>query len=130
MLEVLYPVLESLVRELSDRGTLVVGTDSSWNLPFMIPGVAMHWEMTALVEAGLTQADVVRAATIDAAHLLGEERLGRIEEGYLADLLLLEENPLTDIANLNRIAGVMRDGVWFSASQLDAELRRLVEKRR
>jgi cytosine/adenosine deaminase-related metal-dependent hydrolase len=131
LLTVLHPVLEKLAREILARGaTLAVGTDASWNLPFMIPGPSIHWEMVALVRAGLPPADVLRAATVNGAALLGQERTGRIAAGWVADLVLVEGNPLEDVAHLAGLGGVMRGGVWFPAERLKAALDSLAAERR
>ena len=73
----------------------------------------MHREMVLLVEAGLSPADVLVAATRNGAAALHElDRAGTIEPGKRADLLLLSANPAEDIRNLQKIDRVMRDGQW------------------
>lgn len=125
------PVLGTLAREIAAAGgTLVVGTDASWNLPFMIPGVSMQWELNALVRAGLTPPQVLKAATLSAALLLGEHRLGRIAPGYLADALLLDRNPLEDVGNVSALAGVIRQGEWVPRGVLQDALAALARERR
>jgi Tol biopolymer transport system component len=85
--------------------TLGVGTDI-WQLP---DGV--HRELEELVHAGLSPLQALRAATSDAARILGAERdLGSIEAGKLADLVLLDADPLTDIRNTRRIHSVLQNG--------------------
>ena len=84
---------------------LGVGTDV-WQLPH-----AVHLELEELVTAGLSPLEAIRAATGDAARILGAERdLGTIEAGKLADLVILDADPLADIRNTRSILGVMQDG--------------------
>jgi hypothetical protein len=77
------------------------------------PGQATLWEIRHLVDAGIPPVDAIRAATLDAARLLGADaHLGSIEEGKLADLVILDANPLEDIRNTTRIWRVMKGG-WM-----------------
>ena len=88
---------------------LVAGTDSG--LPNVIHGGALHRELQALVESGFTTAEALASATSVAAKvLLPGERVGVIEAGARADLLLVEGDPLEDLTALERIVGVWRDG--------------------
>jgi imidazolonepropionase-like amidohydrolase len=74
-------------------------------------GPGLHRELELMVDTGLTPADVLLAATRGGAQVMGRSReLGRLEPGLLADLLLLDANPLTDIRNTRRIAMVMQGG--------------------
>jgi len=86
---------------------VVVGTDFSIFLGF----IAVHWEMELLVEAGFSPLEALRAATRDAAATLGlEEQLGIIAPGAVADLVVLEADPLEDIRNTQKIYSVIKDG--------------------
>jgi imidazolonepropionase-like amidohydrolase len=86
---------------------VVVGTDFSIFLGF----IGVHWEMELLVEAGFSPLEALRAATRDAAATLGlEEQLGIIAPGAVADLVVLEANPLEDIRNTQKIHSVIKDG--------------------
>ena len=79
-------------------------------------GADLHRELELLVEAGLTPAAALRSATIDAARLAdSDESLGSIEDGRIADLVLLNANPLTDIGNTRKIAGVIVAGKYLPA---------------
>ncbi|WP_300540603.1 amidohydrolase family protein [Maricaulis sp.] len=100
---------------------LVVGTDAG--IMATPHGVSVLREMELLVRAGLTPHEALRAATVNAADVLGlADRLGRVEPGYRADLVLADADPRVDFQILRRPAGVMRDGVWYDAVAL-AELR-------
>src|ERR1017187_1651369 len=77
------------------------------------PGGDMQREMDLMVEAGLSPADVLVAATRNGAAALHDlDQAGTIEPGKRADLLLLSANPAEDIRNLRKIDRVMRDGLW------------------
>jgi hypothetical protein len=91
---------------------LVLGTDA--NTAGNVPGFAVHDELRALVEAGLEPYEALRAATVHAAGLVqAEEEFGTVAVGRRADLLLLEADPLEDVANVARRAGVVVAGKWF-----------------
>ena len=88
---------------------IIAGTDVL--NPFVFPGFSLHDELGLLVEAGLTPAEALRAATLRPAQYLGAEKTsGTIEPGKNADLVLLEGNPLDDIANTRRISAVVTVG--------------------
>ena len=111
-----------LVRELYKSGAkIVVGPDSPQF--FLVPGFATHREMQSLAEAGLSNYAVLEAATRNGAENLGMlKEFGSIETGKRADLLLLDSNPLENIANAKRIAGVMLRGKWLSKTDLQKML--------
>jgi imidazolonepropionase-like amidohydrolase len=78
----------------------------------IIPGESLHDELSLLVAAGYTPAAALRAATLNPAIYLGAaDTLGRVAAGFVADLVVLEANPLEDIRNTRRIAAVIRAGV-------------------
>jgi imidazolonepropionase-like amidohydrolase len=84
-----------------------------------VQGLGYHWEMWAL-GTGMTPAEVLQAATIDGARIIGiEQDLGSIEEGKLADLVVLNANPLDDIHNTGTIAWVMKNGALYEGDTLD-----------
>jgi Tol biopolymer transport system component len=83
-------------------------------------GIQCHWEMWALSSGGLTNQQVLRAATIDGARAIGyDQDLGSIETGKLADLVVLDKNPLDDIHNTTSIRYVMKNGEVFEGATLD-----------
>jgi imidazolonepropionase-like amidohydrolase len=124
-----YRLLERMVREFHARGVrLLVGTDAMNT--GVVPGFSTHDEMADLVAAGLRPYDALRAATANAAEFLGEPgQRGTVEVGQRADLVLLDANPLVDIANSRRIAGVVLRGRWFSRADIAALLEGLVDGR-
>src|SRR5262249_52928711 len=89
----------------------LAGTDANGYNPFVFPGFSLHDELAMLVRAGLTPMEALQGATINPARFVGRaEDLGTIEKGKLADLLLVDANPLIDIHNTRRIDAVMVGG--------------------
>lgn len=86
-------------------------------------GSGLHDELTLLVEAGLTELEALQSATINAAAYANlADSLGNIKEGMIADLILLDANPLEDIHNTKRIYSVMTNGKYYDRSNLDSLL--------
>jgi len=97
---------------------LLLGSDSPQI--FNVPGFAIHRELKFLVEAGLTPYEALRTGTVNAARFFSsEDEFGTVQTGLIADLLLLDANPLVDIANSRRIHGVMARGRWLSEQEID-----------
>ncbi len=85
-----------------------------------IQGLSFHWEMWSLAMGGMTPREVLQAATIDGARIIGvEQDLGSIEKGKLADLVVLDGDPLEDIRNTNTVAYVMKNGELYEGDTLD-----------
>jgi len=112
------------VREAYERGIrLLVGTDEH---PFGsgqhgLGGVTLHWELEHFAEAGITNAEVLKIATLGAAEALGvQDDLGSLAVGKLADIVLLDADPLEDIRNTQRIWRVIKAGRVFDPEELVA----------
>ena len=101
---------QELVGRLHRAGVpLLAGTDTAE--PFVPPGFSLHQELEFLVESGLSPAAALQAATIQNARALKQaERLGSIEEGKLADLVILDADPLADIRNTRKIFKILKEG--------------------
>jgi Tol biopolymer transport system component len=85
-----------------------------------IPGLGFHWEMQAHARGGWTPAEILRAATLGSAEAIGRgSDLGSIEKGKIADLVVLDHDPLVDIRNAEHIAQVMQGGRLYDAATLD-----------
>ena len=85
-----------------------------------MPGFSLHDELANFVEAGFTPMESLQTATSNPAKFLGmEDRLGSIDAGKIADLVLLKANPLEDIRNTTQISAVIVDGRLFDRAALD-----------
>jgi imidazolonepropionase-like amidohydrolase len=105
------------------RAGILLGT--GLGNPFVVAGFAVHEELELLAAAGLTPYEALRAATAEpAACMDAADEWGTLAVGRSADLLLLEANPLADVRNAAKRAGVVLAGRWLSASELEAELER------
>jgi imidazolonepropionase-like amidohydrolase len=96
---------------------LLAGTDIG--NPFLFPGFSLHDELELFVQAGLTPLEALKTATVNPAKYLGlSSSLGTIEKGKVADLVLLEANPLANIRNTQKIAAVVVNGSYISKPDL------------
>ena len=111
---------QALVREMHIAGVqFLAGTDVSATNPVRA-GTGLHQELALLVEAGFTPLEALQTATRNPAQYFGRlEQMGTIEAGKIADLVLLDEDPLKDIRNLGRIRGVMLHGKYLDRAALD-----------
>lgn len=98
-------------------GTVVTGTDTPAG-SFTYPGFALHRELQLFVDAGFTPLEALQQATINAAKALKVADLGDIKEGFTADLLVLNENPLSDIENTMKIDRIVKDGKLYAIHEL------------
>jgi imidazolonepropionase-like amidohydrolase len=117
----------SVVSEFHRAGVrMLIGTDTPQ--PFVVPGASVHDEHANFVAAGLRPELALAAATREAARFVGQDSLwGTVEPGRRADLLLVEANPLVDIAATRRIVGLVAQGRWLPAARLRA-MRAAVER--
>jgi imidazolonepropionase-like amidohydrolase len=105
------------VREFKRAGGLVAaGSDAANQL--LAPGLSLHEELGLLVAAGLTPVEAITAATRKGAELLRADSLGELTSGKVADLVVLDANPATDIHASRRIAWVMVRGRIFHPDSL------------
>jgi imidazolonepropionase-like amidohydrolase len=119
-----YGFRSDLVGQMNRAGvSLLAGSDCP--NAFVYPGFAIHQELQLLVHAGLTPAQALRTATINAARFLGvTDSLGAVAPGKIADLVLLDADPLTDISNTQRIRAVIQGGRVLDRTSLDQILAR------
>jgi len=105
-------------KKMSDFGIkLAVGTDAG--NPAVFFGPSVHREMELMVEAGIPPAEVIKAATLNAAEILGkDDRLGTIFKGKLADILVVDGNPMDDIRNTQNIFMVIKNGQVLDREEL------------
>lgn len=82
-------------------------------------GLQVHWEMWAMASGGMNNLDVLRVATVESAKAIGlDSEIGSIEAGKLADLVVMDSNPLDDITHTNSISRVMVNGTLYNADTL------------
>jgi imidazolonepropionase-like amidohydrolase len=116
------PVLRANLKKVYDAGILVVtGSDTSNAGIGVLLGLASQTEVTMMVESGLTPMQAIQVATLNPARMLGRQRdLGSIEAGKLADLIILDADPLSDIHNISHIEKIIKGGVIYDPKQLRA----------
>ena len=104
------PVAMANLKKLCDRGVpIVFGTDSG--IPTRFIGYFEHLEMKMMADAGLTPMQIILSATKNAAQYLGLKDLGTLSPGHWADFIVLDANPLFDIQDVKKIAGVFISGI-------------------
>lgn len=114
-------IRRELIRRLHDAGGLILlGSDAPQ--VFNVPGFSLHRELELMVASGLSAFDALQAGTTAPARFFGLDA-GTVEPGRIADLMLLDANPLADISNSRRVHGVIVRGRWLRASDLLAAAR-------
>ncbi len=115
-----YAVALPNLKTLEDAGiTIAAGTDAG-NIG-TIHGPALFREFQLMKEAGLTNMQILQAATVNAAKLFGGDtgaHIGKIDNGYIADMVILKSNPVDDIANASDIDTVIKNGVVYPADSI------------
>ena len=118
-----YAFLEDAAKEMHAAGVGVLAGSDSAN-PYTYPGFSLHDELARLVDAGLSPAEALGAATTAPAEFLGrQDEMGSVEEGKLADVVILDADPLADIQNTRAVHAVVANGRLFPRD----ELRRMLE---
>jgi imidazolonepropionase-like amidohydrolase len=114
------PTLRANTKKAFDAGLLVVaGSDTGDSGAGVMNGLAAQLELLSLVESGLTTQQALQTATINAARMIGRENeLGSTEAGKLADLVILDADPLADIRNIATIHRVIKGGVVHNPTEL------------
>jgi hypothetical protein len=114
--------LAQLVRRMQEeRVGLLAGTDFATH--WTVPGAALHEELSVLVEAGLTPLEALRTATLNPAQYFGKtNEFGTVAPGMVADLVLIDGDPLADIRNARRISAVVANGRYLDRATLDRML--------
>lgn len=113
-----------LIYECQKNGVgLLLGCDAPQI--FNVPGFSTHNELKYLVDAGLTPYQALRTGTVNVAKYLNLSDAGIIKPGAIADLVLINGNPLSDITNTKKVEGVMVQGKWLSKNEIEAGLKKL-----
>jgi imidazolonepropionase-like amidohydrolase len=114
-----YALEQSTVALLRAAGVpLLAGSDMPATM--VVPGFSLHDELSLLVDAGLSPRQALQSATVAPARFFGAlDSLGTVAPGKVADMVLLDADPLLDIDNTRRIAGVVMRGRYFDRAQLD-----------
>jgi imidazolonepropionase-like amidohydrolase len=103
---------------------IAFGTDSPQL--YSVPGFSIHREIRSMVAAGLSPQQILNEGTLQVARYFGaEQEFGSVATGQRADLLLLNGNPLSDLTNVGRRAGVMVNGRWLPEAEIEARLERI-----
>jgi imidazolonepropionase-like amidohydrolase len=113
-----------LINECNKSGVgLLLGSDAPQ--VFDVPGFSVHDELRYMVDAGLSPYDALRSGTVNVGRYFNLNNLGTIRNGALADLVLLNGNPLKDINQTRNIDGVMLGNLWLNKEYIQAELKKL-----
>lgn len=117
-----------ILRALRDAGApIAFGTDSPQL--FSVPGFSIHREMQSMRAAGMTPFEILASGTRNVArYYRAEAEFGSVAAGQRADLLLLEANPLADLRNFGRRAGVMVHGRWLPESEIQSRLAQIANQ--
>ena len=114
-------VRRALIKRLQDEGAgLLLGSDAPQMMN--VPGFSIHEELAYMVHAGLTPYQALAMGTVNVAAFFSQVDHGQVAKDYVADLVLLEKNPLDDISNTRGVVGVMRAGRWLDRAELDRAL--------
>jgi imidazolonepropionase-like amidohydrolase len=118
-----YRLQTALLPVLKESGArFLLGTDAA--NPMMIAGFSVHEELETLIaDGGFSRYEALASATRNPADFLGDSLGGRVQVGARADLVLVDANPLADLAALKHPRGVMIGGRWLDRGQLEALLR-------
>lgn len=119
---------DRMLKAMSDAGVVILlGTDAPQ--VFSVPGFSLMHEMRDMVEAGMTPLQVLQSGTTAVAKHFGvESEMGTIATGKRADLILLDANPLENIGNMERRAGVMVNGRWLPKADIDRKLNEIAAR--
>ena len=118
-----------LLDVMQDEGVMILmGTDAPQQ--FSVPGFSLHREMSLMVDAGMTPHQVLTSGTLNVGRYFDNaDKFGTIAAGQRADLILLDANPLADIGNVAKQAGVMVRGRWLPKAEIDKGLDAIAARR-
>ena len=121
-------IRRSIIKELYEAGVpILLGSDAPQ--VFNVPGFSIQRELDAMVRSGLSHYEALVAGTVNPAKFFKMEgQFGTVEIGSDADLVLVNSNPLDDIANMKKQSGVMVRGTWLSKEMIDNRLSQIATK--
>jgi imidazolonepropionase-like amidohydrolase len=118
-----FEALAPIVRDMHRAGVGILAGADAWGNEFSVPGFSLHDELEELVRAGLPPLAALQSATLNPAKYFGmTDTFGTVAPARMADLVLLDANPLEDIRHSTRIAGVVVNGVLYDNTALQALL--------
>ncbi|MNZ80493.1 hypothetical protein D3C78_991280 [compost metagenome] len=97
----------------------MAGTDAGFLNSYDYPGLGLHQELELLVKYGLTPLEALQASVVNSPRFLGKANYGAIAKDKIADVLLLDENPLQNISNTQKIYAVVTKGKLLDRKKLD-----------
>jgi imidazolonepropionase-like amidohydrolase len=111
-----------ILKALHDGGVrILLGTDAPQQ--FSVPGFSIHREMALMVKCGFTPYQIIQSGTKNVGeYFKGKDDFGTVEVGKRADLILVQANPLKDVANIAKPAGVMVRGQWMPEAEIRGKL--------
>lgn len=115
-----------MISSLHKKGVrMMAGTDAP--MPLLMYGRSLHKELELFLKAGLTPFEAIKTATVHPAEYLGLKDMGKIKEGYQAELIFLDENPLEDIENTLSISGYFSNNKYVPKADMEEYLKNLIE---
>lgn len=121
-------IRRDIILQLHEGGAnILLGSDAPQ--VFNVPGFSIQRELDAMVRSGLSNYEALVAGTVNPAKFFGDEnRYGSIQVDAEADLILLDANPIQDIANMRKQSGVMVRGTWLSKKMIDQRLAQIADR--
>lgn len=114
--------LLALTKLMHDKGIMITA-GSDFPNPWVIPGIGLHQELQLLSEAGISNRDIIKIATLNGAIALGiDDKTGSIEIGKEADLIFLNSNPIDEITNTQSIVFILNDGKMYKPKELNQQV--------
>ena len=111
----------------AEKVKIIFGTDAPQQ--FSVPGFSMHREMKAMAAAGMKPYEIIRSGTASVGeYFKGADKFGTLSAGSRADAILLDANPLDDVANVSRRAGVLVRGKWIPEAAIQAKLAEMAQR--
>ncbi|MEX0608041.1 MAG: amidohydrolase family protein [Balneolaceae bacterium] len=116
-----------ILQEMNQQGVLILmGTDAPQL--FSVPGFSIHRELPYMEEAGMSAYEIIKTGTANVGvYFADEDDFGTIAKGKRADLVLVDENPLQNLAHIQQHSGVMVQGKWYSKDMIDTKLKEIEE---